>query len=152
VKPAVREYLAVGRALEDQVQSSLLELCDLSVAAPRWEPLEYFHAMLAKHLDLVARRLLNEETIPAHEKVFSLFEPHTEWIKKGKQRPNVELGHKLLLATSSYWSRTAPCCWAQPKWTKAFWSRIGCWVATAREAWRAGILTKASRARPTGSC
>jgi hypothetical protein len=36
-----------------------------------------------KHLDLVARRLLNEETIPAHEKVFSLFEPHTEWIQKG---------------------------------------------------------------------
>ena len=99
VKSAVREYLAVGRALADKVQSSLLELCDLSADAPRWEQLEYFHAMLAKHLDLVARRLLNEETIPAHEKVFSLFEPHTEWIQKGKQRPNVELGHKLLLAT-----------------------------------------------------
>jgi IS5 family transposase len=69
------------------------------VAATRWEQLAYFHAMLDKHLDLVARRLLNEETIPAHEKVFSLFEPHTEWIQKGKPRPNVELGHKLLLAT-----------------------------------------------------
>ncbi len=33
------------------------------------------------------------------EKVISLFEPHTEWIQKGKQRPNVELGHKLLIAT-----------------------------------------------------
>ncbi len=40
--------------------------------------------MLDKHLDLVERRLLNEETIPSHEKVFSLFEPHTEWIQKGK--------------------------------------------------------------------
>ena len=99
VKSAVREYLAVGRALALKVQSSLLELCDLSVAAPRWEQLAYFHAMLTKHLDLVARRLLHEETIPPHEKVFSLFEPHTEWIQKGKQRPNVELGHKLLLAT-----------------------------------------------------
>ena len=99
VKSAVREYLAVGRALAVKVQSSLLALCDLSVAAPRWAQLAYFHAMLAKHLDLVARRLLHEETIPAHEKVFSLFEPHTEWIAKGKQRPNVELGHKLLLAT-----------------------------------------------------
>jgi hypothetical protein len=36
--------------------------------------------------------LLNEETIPAHEKVFSLFEPHTEWIQKGKQRPNALVG------------------------------------------------------------
>ena len=31
--------------------------------------------------------------------MFSLFEPHTEWIQKGKQRPNVELGHRLLVAT-----------------------------------------------------
>jgi IS5 family transposase len=102
VKSAVREYLAVGRALEVKVRTSLMELCDLSVAATRWEQLEYFHAMLDKHLDLVARRLLNQEVIPAHEKVFSLFEPHTEWIAKGKQRPNVELGHKLLLATDQH--------------------------------------------------
>ena len=99
VKAAVREYLAVGRALAAKVQSSLLKLCDLNVCATRWAKLAYFHAMLDKHLDLVQRRLLNEETIPACEKVFSLFEPHTEWIQKGKQRPNVELGHKLLLAT-----------------------------------------------------
>jgi hypothetical protein len=58
--------------------------------------------MLAKHRDLVQRRLLNEETIPAHEKVFSRFEPHTEWIQKGKQRPNVERGHRLLIATDQH--------------------------------------------------
>lgn len=102
VKSAVRDYLAVGHALAAKVQSSLLELCDLGVCATRWAKLEYFHAMLAKHLDLVARRLLHGETIPAHEKVFSLFEPHTEWIQKGKPRPNVELGHKLLLATDQH--------------------------------------------------
>jgi hypothetical protein len=99
VKKAVREYLAVGREIEVKVRQSLLELCDLSVESTRWEKLAYFHTMLDKHLDLVQRRLLNEETIPSHEKVFSLFEPHTEWIQKGKQRPNVELGHKFLIAT-----------------------------------------------------
>jgi len=99
VKRAVRAYLVVGRGLSAKVQTSLIELCDQPVDIGPWEALEYFHRMLAKHLDLVARRLLNEETIPPHEKVFSLFEPHTEWIQKGKQRPNVELGHKLLLAT-----------------------------------------------------
>jgi IS5 family transposase len=99
VKRAVREYLAAGRALSAKVQASLIELCDQPVDIAQWEALEYFHRMLAKHLDLVQRRLLNEETIPPYEKVFSLFEPHTEWIQKGKQRPNVELGHKLLLAT-----------------------------------------------------
>ncbi len=102
VKAAVRQYLAVGRDLSAKVRSSLLSLCDQVVDAARWERLAYFHAMLDKHLDLVERRLLNEETIPPHEKVFSLFEPHTEWIQKGKQRPNVELGHRLLVATDQH--------------------------------------------------
>jgi hypothetical protein len=99
VKAAVRDYLAAGRALGAKVHASLVELCDQPVDAAHWEALAYFHRMLAKHLDLMQRRLLQEETIPAHEKVFSLFEPHTEWIQKGKPRPHVELGHKLLLAT-----------------------------------------------------
>ena len=99
VKAAVRAYLAVGRALSVKVRQSLLGLCDQAVDFARWERLEYFHRMVDKHLDLVERRLLQEEKIPAHEKVFSLFEPHTEWIQKGKLRPNVELGHRLLIAT-----------------------------------------------------
>jgi hypothetical protein len=102
VKSAVRAYLAVGRELSAKVRGSLLGLCDQAVCASRWERLAYFHAMLDQHLDLVERRLLNEETIPAHEKVFSLFAPHTEWIQKGKQRPNVELGHRLLVATEQH--------------------------------------------------
>jgi IS5 family transposase len=31
-----------------------------------------------------------------------LSEPHTEWIQKGKQGPNVELGHRLLIATDQH--------------------------------------------------
>jgi hypothetical protein len=72
------------------------------VDASRWERRAYFHALLDQCLDLVERRLLKAETIPAHEKVFSLFEPHTEWIQKGRQRPNVELGHRLLVATDQH--------------------------------------------------
>jgi hypothetical protein len=102
VKRAVRDYLAVGRALSAKVQTGLLGLCEQPVDAADWEALAYFHRLLDQHLDLVERRLLREETIPAHEKVFSLFEPHTEWIQKGKQRPNVELGHRLLIATDPH--------------------------------------------------
>jgi IS5 family transposase len=99
MKRAVRDYLAVGRDLSAKVRASLSSLCDQPVEMAHWESLEYFQRMLDKHLDLVDRRLLKEETIPAPEKIFSLFEPHTEWIQKGKQRPNVELGHRLLIAT-----------------------------------------------------
>jgi IS5 family transposase len=102
VKRAVRDYLSVGRALGAKVHTSLLGLCDQAVEAAHWEALEYFHQMLDKHLDLVERRLLKEEAIPRAEKVFSLFEPHTEWIQKGKQRPNVELGHRFLIGTDQH--------------------------------------------------
>jgi transposase, IS5 family len=102
VKRAVRDYLGVGRGLSTKVHNSLLGLCDQPVDAAHWEGLAYFHRMLDKHLDLVQRRLLQEETIAVHEKVFSLFEPHSEWIQKGKQRPNVELGHRLLIATDQH--------------------------------------------------
>ncbi len=102
VQAAVRDYLGAGQDLSAKVSASLLGLCDQGVEAALWERLAYFQAMLDKHLDLVQRRLLQEETIPAAEKVFSLFEPHTEWIQKGKQRPNVELGHRLLVATDQH--------------------------------------------------
>ena len=99
VKSAVRACLAVGGELSAKVRQNL---CEQAVDASRWERRAYFHALLDQCLDLVERRLLKAETIPAHEKVFSLFEPHTEWIQKGKQRPNVELGHRLLVATDQH--------------------------------------------------
>ena len=66
------------------------------------EKIRYFALMLEKHIDLVERRIVKEETIPHEEKVFSLFEPHTEWIAKGKMRPSVELGHKVLVSTDQH--------------------------------------------------
>jgi IS5 family transposase len=43
------------------------------------------------------RAQLNGETVPASERIFSIFEPHTELIVRGKARKAVEFGHKILL-------------------------------------------------------
>ena len=102
VKAAVCDYVNVGREFSAKVSQSLVSLCDQAVDSAHWDALAYFQGMLDKHLDLVERRLLREEKIPAAEKIFSLFEPHTEWIQKGKQRPNVELGHRLLITTDQH--------------------------------------------------
>ena len=102
VRHTVREYLAAATELSAKVQARLLGLCDQPLAGRDWEALAYFHGMLDQHRDLIARRRLRAETIPAAEKGFSLFEPHTEWIAKGKQRPHVELGHRLLIATDQH--------------------------------------------------
>jgi IS5 family transposase len=46
------------------------------------------------------RAQVQGETVPASERVFSLFEPHTELIKRGKRQKPVEFGHKVLLCES----------------------------------------------------
>ena len=50
----------------------------------------------------IERRLLQGEAIPSQEKIYSIFEPHTEWINKGKKNKPVELGHLLLITTDQY--------------------------------------------------
>ena len=50
----------------------------------------------------VERRLLKGETIPADEKIYSIFEEHTEWITKGKLNKKVELGHLVLITTDQH--------------------------------------------------
>lgn len=62
--------------------------------------LDYFHHMLDKHINLVDRRILQGQKIPHSEKVFSLFEPHTGWINKGKAGVVAELGQKHLIVTN----------------------------------------------------
>ena len=48
------------------------------------------------------RRVLAGEQVPAHEKVLSIFEPHTDLIKRGKTATPVEFGHKVFLAESRH--------------------------------------------------
>jgi len=45
----------------------------------------------------VARRRFNGEQVPNEEKVFSLFEPHTELIQKGKKDKPIEFGHQIFI-------------------------------------------------------
>lgn len=64
--------------------------------------LNRFLELLDKHIDLVDRRLLQGKKIPHEEKMFSIFETYTEWVNKGKSRPNVELGKKVSITTDHY--------------------------------------------------
>lgn len=95
-----KKYLTKARALLEKLNTTLPELPqndmqDVSLVIT----LEHFVILMDKHIDLVDRRILKGETIPHEEKMFSVFETYTEWVKKGKSRPNVELGKKLLITT-----------------------------------------------------
>jgi len=55
-------------------------------------PIEKFVKHAERQIDQIYRRVILGETIPHSEKVFSIFEEHTEWISKGKAGVPQELG------------------------------------------------------------
>jgi IS5 family transposase len=52
-------------------------------------------------IDQSRRRVLNGEQVPTAEKIYSIFEPHTDLIKRGKVQTPIEFGHKVFLAESA---------------------------------------------------
>ncbi|GAH45325.1 unnamed protein product, partial [marine sediment metagenome] len=55
-----------------------------------------------RQIDQIRRRVVEGETIPHHEKVFSIFEEHTEWISKGKAGVSQELGLKVCVVKDQF--------------------------------------------------
>ena len=63
--------------------------------------IEHFCGLGDRVIDQTRRRVLDGEQVPTGEKVYSIFEPHTDLIKRGKVRTPIEFGHKVFLAESA---------------------------------------------------
>ena len=59
------------------------------------EDLADFHGLGKRVVDQARRRVLQGESVPNGEKLFSLFEPHTELLKRGKAGKDIEFGHMI---------------------------------------------------------
>lgn len=103
VKKAAMAYLKKARGLSNKLEEDMANLPSRDVVdlANKTALSEYI-SLLNKHIGLVDRRLLQGELIPHEEKMFSIFEQYTEWVTKGKSRPNVELGKRLAITTDQY--------------------------------------------------
>lgn len=103
IKRTTADYLDKARILSNKIHATSISLVadDIPTLALGLE-LERFTKLLDKHIDLLDRRLVQGEQIPHGEKMFSIFEDYTEWINKGKSRPNVELGKKVSITTDQY--------------------------------------------------
>ena len=60
--------------------------------------LDHYTPIVERIIDQAQRRVFDGEAVPAGEKVYSLFEEHTELLKRGKAGKDVEFGHKVLIA------------------------------------------------------
>lgn len=61
------------------------------------QTLANFEALARKVVDQTKRRVLQGRSVPAQEKVLSIFGPHTDVICRGKENHPVEYGHKVWL-------------------------------------------------------
>lgn len=59
--------------------------------------LEHFMGLTLRIIDQTARRVFNGESVPPDEKLVSIFETHTDIIKKSRRE--TEFGHKIALTT-----------------------------------------------------
>jgi IS5 family transposase len=69
----------------DQLRQQIASYCDLA----------------DRVIDQTRRRVIEGEQVPSEQKIYSIFEPHTDLIKRGKVLKPVEFGHKVFLAESA---------------------------------------------------
>lgn len=120
VRGAKRRHRAIGSArgpdrravlyvdLLDRVQKTLgyLDVARAGVVrcpelwALAWHAeAEHYRGLIERVIEQARRRVFDGETVPAREKIVSLFEPHTDIIQKGGRE--VEYGHKVTLSTGT---------------------------------------------------
>lgn len=84
------------RTLRFRAKGEGIDWLGEGLAGPR-EELWHYLQLTAKVCGTARRRVLLGETVPNEEKIFSIFEPHTELIKRGKQPVPIQYGHKTLV-------------------------------------------------------
>lgn len=95
-------YIKFGLKILNKAETTLFLLTKQQADADCLENLEYFIAHGRHQISLIHRRVIQHEVIPHSEKVFSLFEPHTEWICKGKAGVPVELGLRVCVLQDQF--------------------------------------------------
>lgn len=64
--------------------------------------IDHFCGLGDRVMDQARRRVLEGEQVPNQQKLFSIFETHTDLIKRGKILKPVEFGHKVFIAESAH--------------------------------------------------
>lgn len=94
------DLLKIARLVIKQADRGLQTVIDNTLACkPRdkWlRTMTHYRDLAMRVIDQTERRVINGENVPPSEKLFSLFEPHTDIIVKGWR--DVQYGHKVNLS------------------------------------------------------
>ena len=96
-------YLELANSFIDRAKETISLISSPNLMANlRIEEIQKYIAHAERQMDQIRRRVVEGESIAHHEKVFSLFEEHTEWINKGKAGVSQELGLKVCIVKDQF--------------------------------------------------
>jgi len=99
IKSAHNKYIKEVERFLSKVRKDL----ELSVLEKnKIDEIKIFIEHSERQISQIERRALKGEEIPHNEKVFSIFEPYTEWISKGKAGVPFELGLRICILEDQF--------------------------------------------------
>ena len=102
VRQAHRAYLEAAEALLARVRATRVHLVVCAVPEAILAEIDLYVGDAERQIDQIRRRVLLGQTIPHGEKLFSIFQRHTEWIVKGKAGVPVELGLRVAVVEDQH--------------------------------------------------
>ena len=108
-KKRLRKVRKIQKILIERVEEALEKAAQFVAWAERSscdaltgvaERLKGYLPAMRQAASVARRRAFDGEKVPNRDKVFSIFEPHTELIIRGRQSRPIEFGHKVLLTQS----------------------------------------------------
>ena len=96
-------YMELADSFIDRVKETISSISSTNFMVNlRIIEIQKYIAHAERQMNQIRRRVVEGETIAHHEKVFSLFEEHTEWINKGKAGVSQELGLKVCIIKDQF--------------------------------------------------
>ena len=87
--------LRIAKDLNERIASGRYDAWEHAVAEALVQEITRTQELVRRVADQARRRVLQGESVPNPKKLFSLFEPHTELLKRGKAGKEIEFGHMV---------------------------------------------------------
>jgi len=93
----VNDLFSWARSVRKELARSrrFTSVMDAAKAAAITEQIDHYMVLGQRVVSQARRRVLQSKRVPNDEKLFSIFEPHTELLKRGKTGKDVEFGHMI---------------------------------------------------------
>jgi hypothetical protein len=105
IKKAHEEYMNVSQGYivkaQETIEKARIKGPD-DIMKAKLAEISGFIKHAERQIDQIRRRVILGEKIPHGEKVFSIFQTHTEWVSKGKAGVPFELGLKVCIVEDQY--------------------------------------------------